>query len=257
MRLPSHHLYVGLNCARRLDRLEYRDQVTWTNAKRIETIDQLLQRNTIFNDGELFSVLLNSDAGARHNSRVAATAEWQRLTYFGRFTDRYRQVALCDRHHRNAHVASHDDNARAFVDHDFGAKIRLDLKLLDLSQQRNYVAAILRRNGNTDGCRIERFCRWRSDIIIDRSRDAFRGREIRIPQCHPQLAKTVQCELDLTLDQRAIGDTADCWHATRDLGGVAFRLEAADRQRTLCNRTHIAIGAEQRCDEQCAALQTL
>ena len=42
-----------------------------------------------------------------------------------------------------------------------------------------------------------------------------------------------------------------------DLGGVAFGLEAADRERALRHRVDVAVGAEQRRDQQRAALQAL
>ena len=54
---------------------------------------------------------------------------------------------------------------------------------------------------------------------------------------------------------RAVGDAADGRHAARDLRGVAFGREAADRHRALRDRVDIAVGAEQRRDQQRAALQ--
>ena len=56
---------------------------------------------------------------------------------------------------------------------------------------------------------------------------------------------------------RAVGDAADGRHAARDLGGFAFGLEAADRERALRDRIDVAVGAEQRRDQQRAALQAL
>ena len=67
----------------------------------------------------------------------------------------------------------------------------------------------------------------------------------------------VERELDLALDDRAVGDAADGRHAARDLGGLAFGLEAADRERALRHRVDVAVGAEQRRDQQRAALQAL
>ena len=56
---------------------------------------------------------------------------------------------------------------------------------------------------------------------------------------------------------RAVGDAPDGRHAAHDLGGVAFGLEAADRERALRHRVDVAVGAEQRRDQQRAALQAL
>ena len=54
-----------------------------------------------------------------------------------------------------------------------------------------------------------------------------------IAQREPHLAEPVEREFDLALDDRAVGDAADGRHAAHDLGGVAFGLEAADRERAL------------------------
>jgi len=45
----------------------------------------------------------------------------------------------------------------------------------------------------------------------------------------------VEIEFDLALDQRAVSDAADRRYAAHDLGGVAFGLESADRDRTLAD----------------------
>ncbi len=64
-------------------------------------------------------------------------------------------------------------------------------------------------------------------------------------------------EVDLALDDGAVGDAADGRHAAHDLGGFALGLEAADRDRALADRIDVAVGAEQRRDQQRAALQAL
>ena len=56
---------------------------------------------------------------------------------------------------------------------------------------------------------------------------------------------------------RAVGDAADGRHAAHDLGGFALGLEAADRDRALADRIDVAVGGEQRRDQQHAALQAL
>ena len=76
-------------------------------------------------------------------------------------------------------------------------------------------------------------------------------------QREPHLVEPVEREVDLALDDGAVGDTADRRHAAHDLGGFAFGLETADRDRTLADRVDVAIGAQQRCDQQGAALQAL
>ena len=95
----------------------------------------------------------------------------------------------------------------------------------------------------------------RKSLIADG--DALGGGEIGIAQRHAHLAQLVQGEFDLALDHRAVGDAADGRHAAHDLGGLAFGLEAADRHRALADRVDVAVGAEQRRDQQHAALQAL
>ena len=78
-----------------------------------------------------------------------------------------------------------------------------------------------------------------------------------IAQREPHLVEPVEREVDLALDDRAVGDAADGRHAAHDLGGFALGLEAVDRDRALADRIDVAVGAEQRRDQQRAALQAL
>ena len=87
--------------------------------------------------------------------------------------------------------------------------------------------------------------------------DALGGGEVGVAQREANLLEPVERELDLALDDGAVGDAADGRHAAGDLGGVAFGLEAADRDRALRHRIDVAVGAEQRRDQKRAALQAL
>ena len=104
---------------------------------------------------------------------------------------------------------------------------------------------------------IERLGGVGADEVVDRGGDALGGGEVGIAQRQPHLAQPVEREVDLALDERAVGDAADGRHAARDLGGLAFGLEAVDRDRALADRIDVAVGAEQRRDQQRAALQAL
>ena len=66
------------------------------------------------------------------------------------------QVALRDRDRGDAHVAAHDDDAGALVDHDLGGEVGLDPQLLDLGQQRDHVAVESCGQRELHGRRIER-----------------------------------------------------------------------------------------------------
>jgi hypothetical protein len=103
--------------------------------------------------------------------------------------------------------------------------------------------------------RIERLRDRGADIVVDRRGDALGGGEIGVAQREPQLINLVEREFDLALDDGSIGDPADGRHPAGDLGGVAFDLKAPDRQRALGDRVHIAVGAQERRDQQRAALQ--
>ena len=69
--------------------------------------------------------------------------------------------------------------------------------------------------------------------------------------------QVAELEVDLALDERAVGDAPDRGHAARDLRRLALGREAGDRHRALRHGVDLAIRAEQRRDEQRAALQAL
>src|SRR5262249_37020034 len=134
-----HHLDLGLDRARRLDRLQDRDHVERPDAERIEAVDQLLQRHALLHHRELPGVLLDADTGAR-NDDGAAARERRRLADLRGLGHGDREVALGDGDGRHPHVAPDHDHARALVDDDLGGKVGIDLQLLDLGQQRDHVA---------------------------------------------------------------------------------------------------------------------
>ena len=113
------------------------------------------------------------------------------------------------------------------------------------------------RHVDLDGRGIERLGGRRADEIVDRRGDALGGGEVGVAQREPHLVEPVEREFDLALDDRAVGDAADGRHAARDLGGVALGLEAGDRQRALRHRIDVAVGGEQRRDQQRAAVEAL
>ena len=96
-----------------------------------------------------------------------------------------------------------------------------------------------------------------ADEVVDRGGDALGGGEVGIAQRQAQRLLGVELELDLALDQRPVRDAPDGRHAAGDLRGVAFGLEAGDGDRALGDRIDLAVGAEERRDEQGAALQRL
>ena len=165
------------------------------------------------------------------------------------------EIALRDRHRRHPHVAADDDDARAFVDDDLGGGVRLDLQLFDLGQHGDDVLREFLRQRELHGRRVERFGDRRADIIVDGDGDALGRREVGVAQGKPQLADAVEREFDLALDDGAVRHSPDGRNAARDLGGLALGRETADGERALRDRIDIAVGAEQRRDQQRAALQ--
>ena len=137
------------------------------------------------------------------------------------------------------------------------AMIGLDLQLFDLGQQRDDVALEFRRNGELHRRGIDRLGGLGAEEVVDRRGDALGGGEVGIAQREAHVGQAVEREFDLAFDDGAVGDAADGRHAARDAGGVAFGLEAADGERALRHGIDVAVGAEQRRDQQGAALQAL
>ena len=96
---------------------------------------------------------------------------------------------------------------------------------------------------------IERLGGRAAEEIVDRRGDALGGREVGVAQREPHGAHAVEGELDLALDDGAVGDPSVGRHPAGDLGGVAFGLEAADGEPALRYRVDIAVVAEQRGDQ--------
>ena len=113
----------------------------------------------------------------------------------------------------------------------------------------------LLRQRQLNGRRIERLGDRRADIIVDRDGDALGRGEVGIAQRQAQMAELGERELDLALDDGAVGHPADGRHAARDLGCFALGLEAADGERALGDRVDVAVGAEERRHQKGAAEQ--
>ena len=121
----------------------------------------------------------------------------------------------------------------------------------------DHVAVVLLRHGDADGRRIERLGGRRADEVVDRGGDALGGGEVGIAQRERSWLSRLSAKSISRSMMRAVGDAADGRHAAHDLGGLAFGLEAADRDRALADRVDVAVGAEQRRHQQRAALQAL
>ena len=91
---------------------------------------------------------------------------------------------------------------------------------------------------------------------LDRVGDADRRIVVGIPKFERQ-CRVIRQRRQGLLDKRAVRDASDRRHSARDLGGVAFGLEAADCERPLGDCIDVAVGAEQRRYQEGAALQAL
>ncbi len=81
-------------------------------------------------------------------------------------------------------------------------------------------------------------------------KSAFAQRQAHVRQ-------PIERELDLALDDGAVGDASDRRNAAHDLGRLALGLEAGDRERTLRHPIDVAVGAQEGGHEQGAALEVL
>ena len=92
---------------------------------------------------------------------------------------------------------------------------------------------------------------------VDRLGDAPRGREVGIAQRDLDGLELGEVEADLALDDGAVRDAPGRRRALGHGLRAAARGEAADRDGALRHGIDLAVGAEQRRDEQGAALQAL
>jgi hypothetical protein len=135
--------------------------------------------------------------------------------------------------------------------------IGIDLQLLDVGQQADDAVLVVGRHIDMHGRRIADAGDGGAEIGIDRGGDARGGRQIRIVQREAQIGLAGEREAEFALDDGAVGDAPGSRHAAGDAGGGALRHEAADGDRALRQRIDFAVGAEQRRDQQCSALQAL
>ena len=93
-----------------------------------------------------------------------------------------------------------------------------------------------------DNCTVEGYRSWLGGLdaeeIVDRGGNALGGGEVGVAQAQARtLGRRLMRELDLALDDGAVGDAADGrYYAADDAGGGAFGREAGNRHRALCNR---------------------
>jgi hypothetical protein len=107
------------------------------------------------------------------------------------------------------------------------------------------------------GRRIERLGGGRADEVVDRRGNAGRGGEVGVAQRQPHVGQAIERELDLPLDDAAVGDAADRGYPAHDFGGFALELESGDRDRALRDRVDVAVRTEQRRDQERPALEAL
>src|SRR5690606_29043455 len=157
----------------------------------------------------------------------------------------------------DADIRTHDDGAGTLVDDDAGHLVCFDLQLLDGGHETDDVVPPVIGDVDLDGTRIHRAGRGHAGEGGNGLADTPGGGQIRVLQCQPQHRQRRQLKADFALDDGAVGDAAGSRHAAGDLGGGALGAEAGNGNRTLGDGIDLAIGAEQRGDQQGAALQAL
>src|SRR5690606_37087140 len=222
--------------------------------QRVGAVDQFLKAAALAQDGELaLLVLVDLDPGARHD-RGLALPEGLRLRDLRRLGDADRQIALSAGDGADPRILAHDDDPGTLVDDHLRNLVRADAELLDRGQQGDAVAAILRRDSELHGAGIERLGD-RAEGRVDGAADALRSGEVRIAQRDLQRLQVLELEVELALDDRAVGDAAAGRHALADRGGGTFRFEAADGDLALRYGINLAVGAEEGRHQQRAAEQ--
>ena len=90
---------------------------------------------------------------------------------------------------------------------------------------------------------------------VDRGGDATRGGQVRVAQAEPERVGLVELVDDLALHRGAVGDARRGGHAAGHRAGGAARGDRAGGERALGHRVNLAVGGEQRRDQQRAAGQ--
>ena len=188
----------------------------------------------------------------RGTTVVVPLRERRRLADLRRLGHPDGQVALGDRDGADPHVGAHDDGAARLVDHHDGGVVRLDAQVLDRRQRLDRVAAVeIEQHGarvGRPGDRAERRLMTAGDALARWSGPGCADRAQR-PLPLSRL-KGISFSTVAPLAMRAGGR-----HAAGDRDGRAARGDRAGGERALRDRVDLAVGGQQRGDQQRAAGQ--
>ncbi len=140
-----------------------------------------MQRHRFRHHGQIAVGLRDFEIGARQYDRLAQ-AQRRGLGGNRALGNGDGEIGLRHRDSGDAHIGTHDDDARVLIDDDLGRLIGLDDELLDVGEQVDDIAVEVAGQVNADRRRIFRRGAGNADEIVDREGNAPRGRQIGIAQ---------------------------------------------------------------------------
>jgi len=227
------------------------DHVARRHAERVEPGDHLRQRGARGDFGKADARLfLDRRCGAWHHHRRAARKRVG-LHHERHFLNTQREIALRDGHARDAHILSHDDGARALIDHHARAALRLDQQVFHPTDGMGRRARPHPHQIEQHSARIEHQRHRLTDRAVDRLLDPPGGGEIRLSQRQPNGFQSGKIEFDLALDARARRDGTRGRHTLDDTARLTFGGGAPGDDRALRHRVDLPVGGvERRHDER-------
>src|SRR6056297_287127 len=222
-RLPQDELRV--QGPGRLDRREYVDHVSWSDAEGVQPGDNLRKTRAAGDLGqsEAFA-LLDRRPGSRHDDRLAFRERVglydQRLLF-----DAKRKVALRNSDPGDLHVPTHHDRPRTLVNDHPGADFRLYGNVLDETDRMRGRECAGGAHVERDGARIEHQGHRSANGLVYRGLDPARSGEVGRSEREPDRREIGEREIQLPLDPRPSRDASRGRNTFDHAGAVTLRRD--------------------------------
>ncbi len=153
----------------------------WSDAERVEAIDQFLERDTLIKAEQATpGIFIHINICTRNDGGFTDFGKGRGLAHLRCLGDGNREVALRDGDLAHADFLAHDDDARLFVNHNTGRLIGFDSELFHFRQEIDYVAVIAWWQGEANRGGVDRIRGRGAEIAIDCFRHPPGRREVRI-----------------------------------------------------------------------------